>query len=67
MNENRNKKILKPTIVAERLIVDRRTLDNWRSAGRGPAYIKISGRKIGYLESDIDEFVSQRRINPEKN
>jgi hypothetical protein len=56
------------TKMAAKIIgVDKRTLDNWRSAGRGPAYIKISKRKINYLRDDVETFIQKKRIEPVNN
>ncbi len=37
------------------------TLRRWRWAGRGPAYIRVSGRAIRYAVSDIEAFVTAAR------
>lgn len=37
------------------------TLRNWRSMRRGPSYIKM-GRRIGYLDSDLENYIASRRI-----
>jgi predicted DNA-binding transcriptional regulator AlpA len=34
------------------------TLEKWRVLGRGPKFVKI-GRKIGYLDRDIDAFIAR--------
>lgn len=47
--------------------VDKRTLDNWRSLGRGPAYLKPSKRVIRYLYADILAFRDTKRIEPVNN
>jgi len=47
--------------------VDRRTLDNWRSLGRGPAYIKPSKRVIRYLFDDVMAYRKTKRIEPVNN
>jgi hypothetical protein len=54
-------------IAAKIIGVSPRTLDNWRSAGRGPAYLKISARKINYLQDDVEKFIQQKRIEPVNN
>jgi len=40
------------------------TLRNWRSLGKGPAYVKM-GRAIRYRESDVQNFVDRSRIDPD--
>jgi hypothetical protein len=41
--------------LAERWLISPRTLEQWRWQGRGPRYLKISGRVI-YRLSDIETF-----------
>jgi len=45
--------------------VKKRTMDNWRSLGRGPAYIKLNKRRIGYLRGDTLSFIQKHRIEPQ--
>lgn len=40
------------------------TLRNWRHLGQGPAYCRL-GRRIVYLQEDLDEFLRSRKINPQ--
>ncbi len=40
------------------------TLRNWRHLGRGPAYCRL-GRRIVYLQEDLDRFLQAGRIDPE--
>ena len=47
--------------------IDKRTLDNWRSLGRGPAYIKPSKRLIRYLHDDVVAYRDSKRIEPVNN
>jgi excisionase family DNA binding protein len=42
--------------LAIRLGVSRSTLQSWRSAGRGPRFIKL-GRLIRYRSSDVDAYL----------
>ena len=49
--------------VAERLITKPQTLQKWRCRGRGPAFLKLSG-KIRYRSDDIDAFIEQSRVVP---
>ena len=52
-----------PAEVAERLGVSPATLANWRSAGRGPAYLRIGGRVV-YPEKAIEQWLEAQLINP---
>ena len=38
-----------------------KTLRNWRSAGKGPSYIKI-GRIVRYRMRDLDDFVEDNLV-----
>jgi len=52
-----------PEDAAERLGVQRSTLDNWRWSGRGPAYVKVGGR-CRYRLADLAEWLdSQTRAS----
>ena len=58
---------LPPDQAAAIIGVDKRTLDNWRSLGRGPAYIKVSKRLIRYLLDDVVAYRDGKRIEPVNN
>ncbi|MFO7782355.1 helix-turn-helix domain-containing protein [Thioalkalivibrio sp.] len=40
-----------------------RTLARWRSLREGPPYIRV-GRKVRYLQSDLDEWLARHRVHP---
>ena len=40
---------------------------NWRSLGRGPAYIKVSKRAVRYLVEDVLSYRDGKRIEPVNN
>lgn len=48
--------------VARHLGVDPRTLDNWASARKGPAYIKVGGKRM-YDWADVRNWVAERKVN----
>jgi hypothetical protein len=48
---------------AEKIIAEKATLTKWRARGRGPAYLKLSG-KIRYLLSDLEAFIKSSRVDP---
>jgi len=56
--------VLTPAAVAKMLGYEKRTLDNLRSLGKGPAYIKMNQRRIGYLYADVVEYIQKHRIEP---
>ncbi|WP_254884873.1 AlpA family transcriptional regulator [Salipiger sp. HF18] len=47
---------LKQKELAERWTISHRTLERWRWAGEGPAYMKIGGSVV-YRVADIEAFV----------
>lgn len=40
------------------------TLRNWRSAGRGPAYIKVADKGIRYPVKRLKEYIAANTIDP---
>ena len=55
-------KILRPQELARRLSVSTVTL--WRMQNRGelPPRIQISSRAVGWLEKDIEDWLSSQRV-----
>lgn len=53
---------LLPQQLAERLRLNVRTLDNWRSLGTGPAYIKVGGL-VRYRLEDVLAWETSRLHN----
>jgi excisionase family DNA binding protein len=51
-----------PEEVAERLKVKTRTLQDWRSNGRGPQFVRI-GRFIRYRDADVDAWLNRQTEN----
>jgi excisionase family DNA binding protein len=45
---------------AAQLGVKAKTLENWRSAGTGPAYFKV-GSRVLYDQADLDSWLAARR------
>lgn len=45
---------------AEMLGVSSKTLENWRSIGTGPKFLKIGTRQVGYRIGDLRDWVSAR-------
>lgn len=39
-----------------------RTLQNWRSLGEGPQYIKVGKRLVRYRVEDLDRFMESHRV-----
>ena len=61
---NIEKQTLTTQEAAQLLGIDKRTLDNWRSLGRGPAYCRHSKRLIRYRRVDIEAYQQASRIEP---
>lgn len=49
--------------VAEYLGVKPQTLDYWASNGKGPAYVKLDGRRR-YDWADVRTWVDERKVRP---
>lgn len=45
---------------ANRVGVKPKTLANWRSLGRGPAFLKL-GARVVYDDADVDAWLSKQR------
>jgi predicted DNA-binding transcriptional regulator AlpA len=54
------RKFLTPKEVAAIYGIAEKTLANWRSQGKGPAYHKLGG-KVRYADSDMEDWVKQSR------
>ncbi len=61
---------------AEFLGVNPKTLNNWRSQGKGPAYVKHAGAidglgrqrgTVGYRLADLRDYVSTHRVSTESS
>lgn len=48
---------------AQTLGVAVQTLRNWRHLGKGPPYLKLSGRLVRYQYSDLVEFMRSKKIH----
>ncbi len=56
-------KLLTARQAGELLGVSPETLERWRGAGTGPAFVKLSGRYIRYQQDDLEAFVQNARRN----
>ncbi len=54
-------KLLTARQAGELLGVSPETLERWRGAGTGPAFIKLSGRYIRYRQDDLEAFIQNAR------
>jgi hypothetical protein len=55
--------ILTEREAAAKLYAKTGTLTKWRTRGRGPAYLKLSG-KIRYKLSDLEAYIEASRVVP---
>lgn len=54
-------KLMTVTEVADHFGVPRRTVDDWRLRGVGPAYVKV-GRHVRYRPEDIKAHTEAQRV-----
>ena len=40
------------------------TMAHWRSEGRGPAFIRVGGKKVAYRGRDLNEWLDQQTVRP---
>lgn len=60
-SDNSPKAILKTPEAAVYLGLSASTLNKMRCVGGGPPYVKLTGRAVGYLRSDLDSFLASQR------
>lgn len=56
--ETNNSLLRDTTLAGELLGLQPRTLENWRTLGRGPCYVKVGGR-VRYRTSDLLEWLDR--------
>ncbi|TPG13181.1 helix-turn-helix domain-containing protein [Sphingomonas oligophenolica] len=49
---------------APRLRINASTLERWRGASKGPAWLRLGGR-IYYQETDVEAWIERQRVDPE--
>jgi len=59
-----NLTLLSTQAAADYLGLVKGTLENWRTAGLGPPYIRVGPRAIRYKLSDLDAWLEQGRVRP---
>lgn len=55
--EKAPEKLLLPSAVAEQLAMSEGALAQLRFTGKGPAFHKVSGRAVRYLQSDVTAWL----------
>jgi predicted DNA-binding transcriptional regulator AlpA len=53
--------LLRVREAAARLGLSKSTLDKMRCEGRGPRYVKITGKLVGYDPADLDAYAEGRK------
>ena len=43
------------------LSISHRTLQVWRRENRGPAFVRLEGKRIGYVINDLKAYVAKQR------
>ncbi|MEV0435993.1 helix-turn-helix domain-containing protein [Nocardia sp. NPDC050413] len=56
--------LLNPDELATRWGTSRAVLAQWRYLGRGPAYVKVGGKRVFYRLSDIADYENSRTVKP---
>ncbi len=59
--KNRANRLLTPKQAEEYLGIPVKSLANWRSLGKGPAYYKLGG-KVRYSENDLEKWQETCRV-----
>lgn len=39
-----------------------RCLQRWRVEGKGPLFVRVSGRCVRYTRKDLEDFINARRV-----
>ena len=47
---------------ADYLCYSVRALQNWRSRGGGPNFVKVSGRSVRYTRRDLQAWIASKRV-----
>lgn len=57
-------RILRPREAAQFLGIAEQTMERWRAAGRGPRWVKLTGRTVGYRLADLEAYLEGRLSDP---
>jgi predicted DNA-binding transcriptional regulator AlpA len=53
--------LLTPALVAQRFGLHTGTLNNWRSRGFGPSYVRL-GRRVRYPEREVARWLAETAV-----
>lgn len=59
-NEPHSDRMMTPREVCERLGVTNTALQDWRSAGTGPEYVRLGHRTVRYRHSAVEAYIAAR-------
>jgi hypothetical protein len=57
-------RFLRPSAVEAEYGIAAGTLANWRAAGKGPKFVRLSCRQIFYAREALEKFFDDRMIEP---
>lgn len=60
-----NAPFVTPKMLAAYLQVSEKTLDRWRGKGQGPAFHKITNKRIRYYLPDVDAWLYANKCKPD--
>ncbi len=60
--DGRPKTLVTPAEAAAFLGIPPSTLAQWRSQGRGPAYIKLENRLVRYRIADLEDYLTRHAV-----
>lgn len=60
-----NTPFVTPKMLAAFLNVSVKTTDRWRSEGNGPAFHKITNKRIRYYLPDVDAWLAEKKSSPD--
>ena len=55
--------ILSEKQAATMMGISERTLQRLRESGNGPSYVRMSARRIGYMETELERWLEQRTFS----
>jgi len=59
---NRRRLVLSEVETADELSLSVRTLQSMRMDGTGPAFIKLTERRVGYAVSELERWLASRTV-----
>lgn len=60
MAHDRPSRLLTSQEVGALLGLSPRTLEGWRRRGHGPRFVRLSGRRLGYRQADVERWIDSQ-------